>query len=286
MLNEISPTSPPPFPQPSERQHDRNSERKLPTVTQSPAIPKQDFNMDGSDKYLSTRALDEIADLGYISPAQLSVYLSTQPTANIWLLDIRPRAQFNHDHILSPLVFCIPPFLLQRPLGQIDLEELLLSQSRLSSLYLYEDQKDVDLVVCYDQSSTIIPSSTKAIQSNALCNLVYSITYTFQQKRSLKRKPVLLNGGIDAWYSFQRQKEPLKFILVHAWHNLRVEAYHSFEVMTCMIRCITANLLCIARYLALWIYHNPLFPQLILITLFILFILKILQAVTAIAGIV
>jgi ubiquitin carboxyl-terminal hydrolase 8 len=63
---------------------------------------------------------------------------------------------------------------------------------------LYEQRHDFDLIVYYDQDSMLLPEQHTTGSDGALLHFRRAICdYDYEQK--LKRQPMLLEGGLDAW---------------------------------------------------------------------------------------
>lgn len=85
--------------------------------------------------------------------------------------------------------------------SSVDLEGQL-SLSPPSELALFAARDRFDVIVIYDRASTSIPNapppSTSSDAQRALWNLTAAI-YDHEFRKSLKRQPVLLKGGWEAW---------------------------------------------------------------------------------------
>lgn len=85
-------------------------------------------------------------------------------------------------------------------MSAIDLEEaMVLSPTREHEMFMARDQSE--LVVYYDQSTlnTDFLDSTKNTQSLRVLKTLYTAIQEFSFSKPLRRPPMLLSGGLDAW---------------------------------------------------------------------------------------
>ncbi|KAK9473563.1 uncharacterized protein V1510DRAFT_414376 [Dipodascopsis tothii] len=133
-----------------------------------------------------------------VSADRLADYIVDVPE-QILLLDVRPRELFDQGHIYSKNIVCIDPFILRNRQRSDALEDaLVMSPDAEQALFARRDQ--FELVVFYDQDTKRLEGHTPtgSTQQNALANLVDTI-YTTESRRMLRRHPVLLVGGVEAW---------------------------------------------------------------------------------------
>ncbi|TAQ87085.1 hypothetical protein B7494_g4600 [Chlorociboria aeruginascens] len=112
-------------------------------------------------------------------------------TLRTLLVDVRSREEFDNGHIMSQAIICVEPIILRHGISAEQLgESIILSPD--SEQKAFEQRGEVDLVVFYDQSSFTVPSGS------SLHNFQEAI-FKFSYEKRLKRHPVLLLGGLDAW---------------------------------------------------------------------------------------
>lgn len=122
--------------------------------------------------------------------------------AEVLLIDVRARTEFDAGHIFAKSVMCIEPVSLREGVSAEELEErLVLSPDVESSLF--SRRNEFDLVVYYDQN-TREPSflaGSPAGTAKPHLRALYDTLYEFNLYKALKggRQPTLLVGGIDAW---------------------------------------------------------------------------------------
>ncbi|KIW04444.1 uncharacterized protein PV09_04710 [Verruconis gallopava] len=118
----------------------------------------------------------------------------------ILVIDVRDRQAFDEGHIDSMGTICIPPESLRENMTDEDLERAtLLSPDAEMALFAKRDQ--VDLVVYYDQDTQTPSFLTKASRTpkeDAL-RYIFDALWELNVAKALKRPPLLLTGGIDAW---------------------------------------------------------------------------------------
>lgn len=117
----------------------------------------------------------------------------------VLLVDLRVRAQFDSGHIMSQTIICIEPMSLRQGVSGDELEERLILGPD-SEQALYSKRHEFDLVVFYDQSSSSFDSSISSgdVSNNDLRNFSAAV-YDYGYEKRLKRRPMLLVGGLDAW---------------------------------------------------------------------------------------
>ncbi|KAK0667531.1 putative ubiquitin carboxyl-terminal hydrolase [Cercophora samala] len=121
---------------------------------------------------------------------------------SILIVDIRSREEFDEGHILSQATICVEPAVLSRPhiSGQDIVNSMILAPS--SEQMLFEKRFEFDLVVFYDQSSTVIPPTPSNSVERAVFNFFGALSfYDFVGDKAAKSRPKLLEGGLDAWTS-------------------------------------------------------------------------------------
>jgi ubiquitin carboxyl-terminal hydrolase 8 len=142
----------------------------------------------------------QLPDSAAITAEELMGYLRRgSHELYILLVDLRNREDFDSGHIMSHSIICVEPIVLRRGMSAEDLGQTLVLSPE-SEQVLYESRDSFDLIVYYDQSSTLDGRS----QSGTLreespladfCKAVYEYGY---EKRP-RRRPRQLVGGLDAW---------------------------------------------------------------------------------------
>ena len=121
-------------------------------------------------------------------------------TYDVLLIDVRSREEFDQGHIFAKSIMCIEPLGLRPGVSAEELEERLIISPE-SEQALFARRNEFDLIVYYDQntrSSRFLsgpPTGTNAPALRAL----YDTMYEFSYYKELRRPPMLLTGGLDAW---------------------------------------------------------------------------------------
>lgn len=145
--------------------------------------PPEEVDLPNSD----TVSAEEL--MGYLSKGSQSL--------RILLVDVRPREQFDNGHILSQSIICIEPISLRPNMSAEELgESIILSPE--SEQKLFDQRHEFHLVVYYDQSSTSPQPKTIGNDLSPL-SLFRKAIYDYGYEKKTKRRPMLLQGGIDAW---------------------------------------------------------------------------------------
>ncbi|KAI9835887.1 MAG: hypothetical protein M1819_001785 [Sarea resinae] len=119
---------------------------------------------------------------------------------NILLVDVRSREDFDRGHIFAQSVMCIEPAALRIDMSAEELEERLVISPDVEQA-LFERRDQFDLVVYYGQSTSSnqylsnAPSNSEALALKAL----HAALYEFSFEKHLRRPPILLAGGLEAW---------------------------------------------------------------------------------------
>ncbi|KAI2628875.1 cysteine proteinase [Hypoxylon sp. NC1633] len=121
------------------------------------------------------------------------------PQIEVLIIDVRDRESFEEGHIGSSRTICVEPEILMRE--NISADEIADSMVLApSNERLAMEQRDkVDLVVIYDQDSTLMPTRiTGDPLDMVLYNLRQALSY-YSYRRPLKDSPKLLKGGLNSW---------------------------------------------------------------------------------------
>ncbi|RHZ69017.1 hypothetical protein Glove_291g40 [Diversispora epigaea] len=147
-----------------------------------------------------------------IQASELHKYLNMkEDSPKILVLDVRLRTEFEKGHIKTKNIVCLEPILLTNGISSIDIEsKLIISPEHEKELF--NDRHKFDLVVYHNQDSSyvsesksvvnksIIPQSSLTYNSNDTMQYLYKAIFDTEFTKRLKRNPVLLNGGFNAWF--------------------------------------------------------------------------------------
>jgi ubiquitin carboxyl-terminal hydrolase 8 len=118
----------------------------------------------------------------------------------ILIIDVRDRRSFDDGHIDSIGTICMSPESLRESMTDKDLERAtLLSPDNEMALFSKRDQ--ADLVVYYDQDTQTPSFLSKASRTPKEDSLryIFDALWELNVSKELKRPPLLLMGGLDAW---------------------------------------------------------------------------------------
>ncbi|KAF4630903.1 hypothetical protein G7Y89_g7240 [Cudoniella acicularis] len=136
----------------------------------------------------------------YISAEDVLKYtrLGSQ-VVKIMLVDLRSRDEFDSGHIMSQSIICVEPIALRRGISGEELEEgMVLAPDHEQALF--ERRAEYDMVIFYDQSSTLVNPFNSGVGDPRGCLHDFAAAvYDFGYEKRLKRRPMLLVGGLDAW---------------------------------------------------------------------------------------
>lgn len=184
----------------------KDSAPPISNVGPTPAAvePRQDYfvlahsvNTHGAVK---TKKHVPIPDSVYITAEDLYRYQSMGSQAvQILLVDLRSRDRFDGGHIRSQSIICVEPVSLQSGMSGDELAERMVVGPD-AELSLFMRREEFDLVVFYDQSSTTIsPFSNSGDDIKDKVQTFSKAVWDFAYEKRLKRRPMLLMGGLDAW---------------------------------------------------------------------------------------
>ncbi|GAA5908331.1 hypothetical protein JCM6882_006804, partial [Rhodosporidiobolus microsporus] len=140
-----------------------------------------------------------------VRPNELWQYLQTAKGEKgegprVLLLDVRSRDEYERARIKGETV-CLEPISLRNNIRSSDIEDSL-SLGPPHEAAIFSSRNFYDIVVIYDRSSsslpTTAPTSTSSDAQRVLWNLGSAI-YEREFYKSLKRQPLLLRGGWEAW---------------------------------------------------------------------------------------
>ncbi|KAG9229206.1 ubiquitin carboxyl-terminal hydrolase-like protein [Amylocarpus encephaloides] len=174
--------------------------------TPAPAEPRQDYfalshsvNNHRSTQAPKPRAVF-IPESVYISAEDLYKFLGMGSQAmKVLVVDLRSREDFDSGHIMTTSIICIEPIILRRNMSADELaESMILAPDPEQALY--SQIEDFDIVVFYDQSSRKVDSmSSSSDDAQMALNNFTAAVYDYGYEKQLKRRPMLLVGGLDAW---------------------------------------------------------------------------------------
>ncbi|KAH9958814.1 hypothetical protein BC827DRAFT_540115 [Russula dissimulans] len=138
-----------------------------------------------------------------VPPAELHVKSMAEPhelhdymyrnELKILMLDVRTREAFDYEHIRGDAVVCIEPSVLLRENVSGQTIEDTLSVAPRDEWVLFCNRDKFDLIAIYDDDS-----ETPGPPDAPLARLIRAI-YETAFRKILKRVPVLLIGGLEAW---------------------------------------------------------------------------------------
>jgi ubiquitin carboxyl-terminal hydrolase 8 len=118
----------------------------------------------------------------------------------VLLIDVRNRADFDAGHIYARHIMCIEPETLRDGYSADQLRDRLVI-SPDEEVAMFDRRSEYDVVVYYDNSTKNADFLTKHDRSETESALrcLYDTLHEFNLDKPLKRPPVFLRGGLDAW---------------------------------------------------------------------------------------
>lgn len=118
---------------------------------------------------------------------------------NILIIDVRSRAQFDAGHIFARSVICIEPTAVRKDMSAAHLRDsLVLSPD--SELQMFDNRSNYDLILYCDQSTVSDRFMTQPrSEPEYALRYLYEALYVFSEDQALRKPPVFLSGGVDAW---------------------------------------------------------------------------------------
>ena len=175
----------------------------MPTVSRYPA---DNADVDAMDQIASTNGMGQAPGRNrFIEAASTRAITTTQfknhlRSSNVLVIDVRNRQDYDQGHVLATSVICIEPVGLKLGMSADELEDRLVV-SPLAEQSLFERRNEFDLVVYYDQET----SSDRFLDGPPVDNFAVALRamhdclYEFNVDKPLRRRPVLLLGGLEAW---------------------------------------------------------------------------------------
>lgn len=187
----------------ADRRPAQNAADSMLTVSHCRAA-SSDINM--IDSIASTNGESQAHDRNrYIEAVSTRAITTTQfkdnlRSSNVLVIDVRNRQEYDQGHVLATSVMCIEPVGLKLGMSADELEDRLVV-SPLAEQSLFERRNEFDLVVYYDQQTSSDrfldgpPGDNYAVALRAM----HDCLYEFNFDKPLRRRPVLLLGGLEAW---------------------------------------------------------------------------------------
>jgi ubiquitin carboxyl-terminal hydrolase 8 len=116
------------------------------------------------------------------------------------IIDVRNRADFDSGHIYVRSIMCIEPETLGDGYSADQLQDRLVI-SPDEEVAMFDQRDDYDVIVYYDNSTQNADFLSKPVRNdteNAL-KCLYETLHEYNADKPLKRPPVFLKGGLDAW---------------------------------------------------------------------------------------
>ncbi|KAF2117043.1 hypothetical protein BDV96DRAFT_644478 [Lophiotrema nucula] len=119
---------------------------------------------------------------------------------HVLLIDVRSREEYDSGHIFSNAIMCIEPTALEDGSSAEQLyDRLVLSPDEEQAMF--DRRNEYDLVVYYDErtkTNAFLNKHNPNERERALKRM-YDTLYEFNVEKPLRRPPIFLMGGIDAW---------------------------------------------------------------------------------------
>lgn len=119
---------------------------------------------------------------------------------NVLVIDVRDRSAFDAGHLFHRTVICLEPPTLQDGDSAEQLSDrLVISPDEEQAMF--ERRHEYDVVVYYNDSTMNVDFLTKhdRTEDEVALKCLYDTLTEFNEDKPLKRPPILLKGGLDAW---------------------------------------------------------------------------------------
>ena len=120
---------------------------------------------------------------------------------NVLVIDVRPREVFDEGHIHAKSVICVEPVILRSGVSAEEIEDRLIV-SPPQEVSMFADRNEYDMVVYYDQRTTsdrfLTGPPFEGDEAYPL-RLLHDALYEFNYYKPLRRPPLFLLGGVNAW---------------------------------------------------------------------------------------
>ncbi|KAL8771870.1 MAG: hypothetical protein Q9209_002808 [Squamulea sp. 1 TL-2023] len=162
----------------------------------------QPSSQRGSFETLQSNGSSRPSSTDYPHPTSITAELLFDKLreSKVLVMDIRSRQDFDQGHIFAKSIICIEPVSLKSGLSAEELEETLVL-SPPSELECFERRNEFDHVVYYDQrtaSDQFLTGPPNRSTSFAM-RATYDTMHEFNYYKPLRRPPLMLKGGLDAW---------------------------------------------------------------------------------------
>ncbi|MCJ1380054.1 ubiquitin-specific protease doa4 [Xylographa soralifera] len=119
---------------------------------------------------------------------------------DILVIDVRSREEFDDGHIFAKAIMCVEPLSLKPGISAENLEDRLVVSPESEEI-LFKQRDEFDLVVYYDASTSNnhFLEGPLNISSAPALRALHECLYEFSHYKKLRRPPVVLLGGLDAW---------------------------------------------------------------------------------------
>jgi ubiquitin carboxyl-terminal hydrolase 8 len=116
------------------------------------------------------------------------------------LIDVRDRLAFDSGHMQAQHIMCIEPETLRDGSSADELQDRLII-SPDEEVAMFDRRHEYDVVVYYDDSTPNAEFLTKHQRNETETALksLYDTLHEFNADKPLRRPPVFLKGGLDAW---------------------------------------------------------------------------------------
>ncbi|ORY88036.1 hypothetical protein BCR35DRAFT_30267 [Leucosporidium creatinivorum] len=143
-----------------------------------------------------------------VSPTALYSYLVTAQAEagkgpRVLLLDVRSRDEYDRGRVMGESV-CLEPVVIRPGISSSGLESAL-SLSPKHEQALFAARNCYDMVVIYDRASLTTPNAEPPSTSPEAQHVLWTLNSAIYERefyKSLKRQPVLLKGGWEAWEKY------------------------------------------------------------------------------------
>lgn len=199
--------SPPRFDMAVEMKRDdsASSVGKSAGLTRSPAMhkiaPSRPRDRGPSDPMpLSTSAPRHLPFTSSIAPDQLWALLRQPGSSSaILLLDVRSRDEHDRAHVAYGETVVVDPLVLRNEVGSDRIEQSLVLSSP-SERERFDRRNRYDLIVVLDRASSMVPApGVSADEPGRILRNLTSAIFEREFRRPLRRAPIILVGGIEAW---------------------------------------------------------------------------------------
>jgi ubiquitin carboxyl-terminal hydrolase 8 len=119
---------------------------------------------------------------------------------DILLIDVRSRTEFDDGHIDHSRIMCVEPLTIRIGMSAEELQGSLILSPDLEQA-MFDRRGRYEMVVYYDQSTptSAFLSRTDLSAKEESLKILYDALVEFNIEHPLRRPPLLLEGGLDAW---------------------------------------------------------------------------------------